>query len=202
MAHTRYPFLGSLLALVFLLALAGCASHGGSVGNLVKDAPASPADGAVASTQAPAPSSSPAAGETSATARAPAGTGALEPAPTHATDPGAGGRHLDRIHFALDSYLLEQPARATLQENAQYLAEKGPVPVRVEGHCDERGSAEYNLALGERRAQSAADYLQDLGIASERLQVVSYGEERPLDQSHSEMAWASNRRAEFVEVAK
>ena len=68
----------------------------------------------------------------------------------------------------------------------------------IEGHCDERGTAEYNIALGERRARSAMDFLVDLGISASRLSTVSYGEERPLDPRHNEAAWAKNRRAHFV----
>ena len=70
--------------------------------------------------------------------------------------------------------------------------------VRIEGHCDERGSDEYNLALGERRAKAAMNYLVTLGIADKRLSVISYGKEKPVDPGHDEAAWAKNRRAEFV----
>ena len=72
------------------------------------------------------------------------------------------------------------------------------VSVIIEGHCDERGTSEYNMALGDRRAQSAKSYLVDLGIGSRRLMTISYGEERPLDPSHNERAWAKNRRDQFV----
>jgi len=202
MAPTRRFCSWQLLALTLGLALAGCGTRAGSAGGLVKDSTTDTPGRAesTASTQDAAPRG---VGSTAGAAeRSPAGTGALEPAPARAVDPGAGGQRLSHIHFDFDSYLLNTPARSTLQENATYLADRGPGSVRVEGHCDERGSAEYNLALGERRAQSAVAYLQDLGISPERLQVVSYGEERPLDNSRSEIAWASNRRAEFVEVAR
>ncbi|HEY5764974.1 MAG TPA: OmpA family protein, partial [Candidatus Deferrimicrobiaceae bacterium] len=70
--------------------------------------------------------------------------------------------------------------------------------IQIEGHCDERGTSEYNMALGERRASAASKYLQNLGIAGSRLSTISYGEERPLDPGHNEDAWAKNRRATFV----
>ncbi len=72
------------------------------------------------------------------------------------------------------------------------------VDIRIEGHCDERGSDEYNLALGERRAQAAMNYLATLGVPASRMSTISYGEEKPLDPGHNEEAWAKNRRAEFV----
>jgi peptidoglycan-associated lipoprotein len=74
------------------------------------------------------------------------------------------------------------------------------VAVRIEGNCDERGSDDYNMALGERRAKAAKDYLVNLGIASDRISTISYGEEKPADPGHDEEAWARNRRAEFVIV--
>jgi peptidoglycan-associated lipoprotein len=87
---------------------------------------------------------------------------------------------------------------AVLKEKAAWLQDRPEVDVLIEGHCDERGTNEYNLALGERRAQSAKVFLVNMGIASSRLTTVSYGEERPLDPGHDEAAWAKNRRAQFV----
>lgn len=107
---------------------------------------------------------------------------------------------LQRIHFDFDQYVLTDEARATLAANADYLKANGSVRVKIEGHCDERGSDEYNLALGERRALAAQNYLVSLGIASTRLEIISYGEELPLDPRSSEDAWAKNRRAEFKAV--
>jgi len=104
---------------------------------------------------------------------------------------------LQRIHFAFDQYTLSDQARETLTGNAAWMKANPGVKVVIEGHCDERGSDEYNLALGERRAQAAQSYLVSLGIAADRLSVLSYGEERPLAPGQGEEAWAQNRRDEF-----
>jgi len=102
----------------------------------------------------------------------------------------------------LDSDQLDDAARQTLAEDSQVLRKYASWVVTVEGHCDERGSAEYNLALGDRRAQAARNYLVSLGVAAERLRTVSYGNEFPFDPGHSEAAWAKNRRAQFMVTAK
>jgi len=104
----------------------------------------------------------------------------------------------EHIYFEFDSAVLTPSAVAVLQEKAAWLKDQPTVNVLIEGHCDERGTNEYNLALGERRAQSAKAFLVNMGIASARLTTVSYGEERPLDPGHNEAAWAKNRRAQFV----
>lgn len=104
---------------------------------------------------------------------------------------------LQRVHFAYNQFTLEDEARATLERNAAYLRKNPAVKVAIEGHCDDRGSDEFNLALGERRAVAARNYLVSLGIAAERLSVISYGEEQPLVAAANEDAWAQNRRAEF-----
>jgi peptidoglycan-associated lipoprotein len=108
------------------------------------------------------------------------------------------GGPLADIHFELDSAALTEADRATLAAHAQWLASHLEARVTVEGHCDERGTVEYNLALGEQRARAARDYLVSLGIAAERLSTVSYGKERPLDTGTTEDAFARNRRAHFV----
>ena len=102
------------------------------------------------------------------------------------------------IRFELDSASLTDEGRATLEKHALWLQERRNVRVTVEGHCDERGTVEYNLALGEQRARAARDYLVSLGVAAERLGVASYGKERPLDPGPGEAAWARNRRAHFA----
>jgi peptidoglycan-associated lipoprotein len=102
------------------------------------------------------------------------------------------------IRFELDSAALTDEARATLEKHALWLQGRRDARVTVEGHCDERGSVDYNLALGEQRARAARDYLVSLGVAAERLRVVSFGKERPLDPGHDEAAWARNRRARFA----
>lgn len=102
------------------------------------------------------------------------------------------------IHFAFDSYELNEEARAILALKANIMRRYKDVGVVIEGHCDERGTEEYNLALGERRARAAYEHLVILGVAPERMSIVSFGEERPIDPAHNETAWAKNRRAEFV----
>jgi peptidoglycan-associated lipoprotein len=107
-------------------------------------------------------------------------------------------RSLEKVFFDFDSFALSQGSRDTLYNNAEYLLKRYNGAVKLEGHCDERGSDEYNLALGEKRAKSALNYLVTLGVPSERLTVISYGKEKPADPGHDEAAWAKNRRVEFV----
>jgi peptidoglycan-associated lipoprotein len=102
------------------------------------------------------------------------------------------------IHFGFDSYAIEGAARNDLEANARVLSEKSDMRVVVEGHCDERGTAEYNMALGAERARAAKSALVALGIGSSRIDTISYGEEIPLDPSGSEEAHAKNRRAHFA----
>jgi peptidoglycan-associated lipoprotein len=102
------------------------------------------------------------------------------------------------VRFEFDSANLNAEAQQILRQKAQWLKENPRVTVIIEGHCDTRGTNEYNLALGERRALSAQAFLVSLGIAENRLATVSYGEERPLDPSDTEAAWIVNRRAHFV----
>ncbi|HKI51359.1 MAG TPA: peptidoglycan-associated lipoprotein Pal [Geothermobacteraceae bacterium] len=104
---------------------------------------------------------------------------------------------LEMIHFAFDQHTLSAESREILTKNAVLLQTNPQLNIDIEGHCDERGSDEYNLALGERRAQAAKDYLVTLGVAPERVATISYGEEIPLDPSAGEDAWAKNRRAAF-----
>jgi peptidoglycan-associated lipoprotein len=102
------------------------------------------------------------------------------------------------FYFDFDRSELKPRARTILSGHARYLRENRSVRVRIEGHTDERGTREYNLALGERRATAVSEYLQSLGVRSSQLSTVSYGEERPVDPGHNESAWAKNRRAELV----
>ena len=103
----------------------------------------------------------------------------------------------ETIHFDFDKSDIRPDARIVLEKIAVYLKNKRKVKVSFEGHCDERGTSEYNMALGERRSLSARRYLVALGIAPERLGTVSYGAEKPFDSGHDEIAWAKNRRCEF-----
>ena len=109
---------------------------------------------------------------------------------------------LKDIHFEFDKYDIRHGDVAILKENAEILKKYPKVKIQVEGHCDERGTNEYNLALGERRANSTKNYLISLGVSSERISSISYGEEKPLDPGHSEEAWAKNRRAHTIITAK
>ena len=109
---------------------------------------------------------------------------------------------LQTIHYDFDSSDLRGDAKTTLNDNAAQIRQHAPLAVRIEGHCDERGTVEYNLALGDRRARAARDYIVSLGIPANRLRTISYGKERPVDPGHNESAWGQNRRAEFVFIAE
>ena len=105
---------------------------------------------------------------------------------------------LEKIYFDFDSSDLIKSARESLARNAEILLKERNAKLSIEGNCDERGSAEYNLALGERRAKAAAKYLITLGVKPERLTTISYGKEKPAVQGNDEAAWSKNRRDEFV----
>ena len=102
------------------------------------------------------------------------------------------------INFDFDQSNIRPDAREILKANADILLKKGAAQIAIEGYCDERGTAEYNMALGERRAQEAKKYLVNLGMEASQIKTISYGEERPLDPGNNEDAWANNRRAHFV----
>ncbi len=104
----------------------------------------------------------------------------------------------ERVHFDFDKYNIRDDAAAVLQVKADVLREFPNVKIAIEGHCDERGSIEYNLALGQRRADSTVRYLVSLGLSEDMFQAVSYGKERPIAQGSDEEAWQMNRRSEFV----
>ena len=106
------------------------------------------------------------------------------------------------INFEFDQFTLTDKSREKLTNNASTLLKYPDINILIEGHCDERGTEEYNLALGERRAESAKQYLVTLGINESRISTISYGEEKPLDPEHNEIAWAKNRRDHFVIVSK
>lgn len=110
--------------------------------------------------------------------------------------------YLEDAFFETDRYDLKPETRENLAANAAWLQRHPTISILVEGHCDERNTREYNLALGERRASSVRDYLVFLGIAPQRIQTISYGEEKPFAIGHSEDAWQLNRRAHFVIVAR
>lgn len=106
----------------------------------------------------------------------------------------------DRIYFDTDRYNVDAEDQAILQSQAQWLAQNPGTRVTIEGHCDERGTRDYNLALGERRANAAKNYLTSLGVSPARITTVSYGKERPAAMGSSQAAWARNRRAVTVVV--
>lgn len=101
-------------------------------------------------------------------------------------------------YFAFDSSILSESAREALDQAARILRDRPEVVVTIEGHCDERGASEYNMALGEKRAAAARAYLVAAGVPGDRIVTISYGEERPFDEGHDETAWARNRQAHFV----
>jgi len=135
---------------------------------------------------------------------------AMQPAPAPSAPPaGSGPAKMDplageikafeseAVYFDYDKSDLKPAARAILEKKAGWLRANAQFKLKVEGNCDERGTVEYNLALGERRAKAAVKYLNALGIAADRMTTVSYGEERPADPGHNEAAWSKNRRDEF-----
>jgi len=191
----RKSTLSLVTLLCFGLAAAGCAKK-----EMVKTEEAIPPVVAPQTTPPAIPATPPAKAEPLAAqpiSEAPVKTETLQPATALDTVVAT----LDRIFFDFDSFILTQTSRDTLSRNADYLLKKQPnARVLIEGHCDERGSDEYNLALGEKRARATRDYLVTLGVAANRLSVISYGEEKPLDPAHTDEAWAKNRRAEFLIV--
>lgn len=109
---------------------------------------------------------------------------------------------LAMIHFDYDKYFIRNDAKPVLEENATWLKKFNTARVLIEGHCDERGTEEYNLALGEKRAKSTLDYLISLGVSPDRMEIISYGKSQPQDPGHNEVAWQKNRRAQFTIIAK
>ncbi|MBJ6725624.1 peptidoglycan-associated lipoprotein Pal [Geomesophilobacter sediminis] len=201
----RKVLVGFLCCLVF----AGCASQEAAKKSEPVASSATTAPAAPEAKQAPAivesAPATPAPAPTAVAPKAEAPAQAVEtPAQPVVSDsgnkaaPAALQEELQKIYFAFDSAELTQESRDALSKNADYLKNNTAVKIRIEGNCDERGSDEYNLALGERRAKAAKDYLETLGIPSDRLATISYGEERPADPGHNEEAWTKNRRDEFV----
>jgi peptidoglycan-associated lipoprotein len=106
------------------------------------------------------------------------------------------------IHFDYDRYFIRDDAKSILEADANWLRKFSSAKILIEGHCDERGTEEYNLALGEKRAKSAYDYLSSLGISPDRIKIISYGKSQPLDSGHNEISWQKNRRAQFLIIEK
>lgn len=107
-------------------------------------------------------------------------------------------KSMEDVYFDFDKSDLRDDTRMTLQRHANVLQANSDINVLIEGHCDERGTEEYNMALGERRAERVRSYLESLGVSNSRMRTVSYGEMRPKDNRHDEEAWAMNRRGHFV----
>jgi peptidoglycan-associated lipoprotein len=176
------------LMTIFILTALGCAPSASSK-----------PDPSVASTPAKSAEKSPGEGKRSPTKETTAGDGSSldqlregKPPVTPASSP------LKDILFGFDRYDLEAEARSTLKANADWLKKNPAARIEIEGHCDERGTNEYNLALGAKRAQAAKDYLVTLGIPTERLSTISYGEEIPVCKEQNESCWRQNRRARLV----
>lgn len=117
-----------------------------------------------------------------------------EPVPQERFDP----QKLLTVYFDFDDATLTEPMQRRLQANADYLKKHPGTHIVVEGHCDERGSAQYNLGLGAQRAQSVKKFLERLGVASQRMRIISYGKERPAMPAHHAAAWEKNRRSQFT----
>ena len=168
------PRILAVAALTLALAGAGCAKKP------IATTPVPPAP-TPAATPTPAPTPPPA------------------PAPTpEPAKPSASAKDLQVVYFAYDSFTLDDGARSALDSNAKLMRDNPTLSVSVDGHCDERGTVEYNQALGQKRAETVQQYLSDQGIPSTRFRVISYGKERPVDEGHDEAAWARNRRVEFT----
>ena len=103
---------------------------------------------------------------------------------------------MEMIHFDFDKYFIRDDAKVVLEANAEWLQQFDSIQIVIEGHCDERGTEEYNLSLGEKRAKSTIDYLVSLGISADRIKIISYGKSQPIDLEHNEDAWQKNRRAQ------
>lgn len=120
----------------------------------------------------------------------------------NAGDSGVGSSDLQTVYFDFDSFNLGSEARNALKSNGEWLKKNSSARVQIEGHCDEKGTNEYNMALGDRRANAAKSFLVKMGVSKSRIDTISYGEERPADPGHDEGAWARNRRAAFILLSK
>jgi peptidoglycan-associated lipoprotein len=120
------------------------------------------------------------------------------PPPTAISDSAFFEANIKDAFFDYDQYSIREDARVALLSNARALGERPRIRVTIEGHCDERGSEKYNLALGDRRANAAKDFMVSQGIDSSRIDTISYGKERPFCEEHDEECWQLNRRAHFV----
>ncbi len=181
----------TLAVLVGSLALLGCPKRP----EVVQAAPAAIGPGAAAPAPAPAPPPPPVA-EAPVTRPAPPAEAPVQPAPALAAVPAASP--LKDVFFDFDKFAIRDDQKAALDTNVAWLKTNSRAKLTIEGHCDERGTPEYNLGLGERRAKAVKEYLVTAGVAADRIVTVSYGEERPFVLGHDEAAWKWNRRGHFV----
>jgi peptidoglycan-associated lipoprotein len=187
---TRAAQLTLMSLLLAGLMITGCAKRPATTAaSAATPAPAAPAP-------APAPSAS--APSSGAAAAAPAAAAAAPAAPRPSPKEFMAVAALKEVHFDFDKYDIRPEDAKTLDANAAWLKSNGDNLVLIEGHCDERGTNEYNLALGERRAKATMNYLVSQGIQANRITIISYGEERPVCTEKTEACWAKNRRAAFL----
>ncbi|WP_415062191.1 peptidoglycan-associated lipoprotein Pal [Bdellovibrio sp.] len=131
----------------------------------------------------------------------PTGGAAIDSSPLSFDPMGSDSGKIDglvTVHFGYDKSNLDAAAKKDIASNVEWMKKNSSVKVQIEGHCDARGTIEYNVALGERRANAVKAYMVSLGIPTDRLNVISYGKEKPLEMGDNEAAWAKNRRANFV----
>jgi len=193
--NSRGRILFTLGILVGALALGGCPKRP----EVVQAGPAAIGPGAAA---APAPAPAPRVAEAPVTRPAPPPEPAVQPVPSPAAPAPApaapAGSPLKDVFFDFDKATIREDQKAALNANVGWLKTNGRSKLTIEGHCDERGTAEYNLGLGERRAKAVKDYLVAAGIPTDRIATVSYGKERPFVLGHDESAWKWNRRGQLV----
>jgi peptidoglycan-associated lipoprotein len=192
LTRAAYATLSSLLLMGLIIS--GCAKTPATTASTAAPAPA-PAPAPRPAAPQPAPST--AAPSTAAPAPAPAplaGPAAPRPSPKEFAAVDA----LKDVHFEFDKYDIRPEDAKTLDANASWLKSNAENLVLIEGHCDERGTNEYNLALGERRAKATMNYLVSQGVQANRITIISYGEERPICNEKTESCWAKNRRAHFL----
>lgn len=190
-------YFGILLCLLVVVVVSGCSSRKvvtSSGDQRYEPGKTAQAQAPVAEAKASPPGPSPAVKEARVTEQ-PVAPAPLSQPPVPQTGPSAG---LSDIFFDFDRFAIRDDARSGLEANAGILKARSGEKILIAGHCDERGTSAYNLVLGERRAQAAARYLQDLGVSSSQMQITSYGKERPFCEEHSEACWQSNRRAHFT----
>lgn len=198
-------FIAALVILPLIIGLNSCAKPAVKTEGQAVKQPAAPAP---AKQAAPAPSDDEAKRKAAEAAKIKAEEDALKAKMKADADAAAAKTKADmrsyflkmNANFDFDKYNIRQDAAFVLQEKADYMKTKGneKIKVEVQGHCDERGTNDYNMALGDRRAKAAQEYMVTLGVTADRMTTISYGEEKPLDLGHNEEAWAKNRRAQFV----